>query len=717
MIELQPNTLYTDIDNNRKIRLLYCMARNRSEGERVVYVIRADGGATMPYEEAYETFVDLIEEGIYQKIEEPAIRLPISPTKKQREAAEQAWKLIGGFVSDEPLCYIKKNRARFIAQKAKEVGCQRTKISRLLHRYWEGGMTRDALIPQYDKRGGEGDSTRFKAQSLGRKVQKQTDNLRITIGEKERNQIKYVVDKYYNAHTKYNYRGCYQELLNRFYRNEDGSYAPAYPTYEQFYYHARKIVDPESRIGKKKYAQNYRGLPGRGANALIGPGSLAQMDSTILDCTLVLPGPGRKVIGRPTLYIMVDVFSRLIMGFYLTIADPSWECAKNLLYNVAMDKVEFCAQNGVNIEQDEWPCAGLPRKILTDNGECGKRNGDLIPLGVGIELQTASSYRPDMKGAVERCFRMINEMVRMWLPGGVQPDAQERGVRDYRRDACLTVSEMRKVIIRCICACNHRTMEAYPQDAADLQVSGVVPMPVDIWQWGIGHRGGALRSCSQEWLKYYLLTQGKARITAQGIRFRGLYYTCQSAVREGWFATARQKSTWEVQVSYDPNRLDQIYIYLEETKGPERCDRILRDDEKYQGYSLMEYMAANDKLKGIIAKGKAESERYQAAAQQEIRKIAECATRRMASEPERRAPVKNVRRNRQEAQRAEQEQMTKEVPVLEQKIPEIHPEQVARQVPLKEDKQSVHYSLYSMQEKTLENDSLLTGWGSDDDEI
>lgn len=252
---------------------------------------------------------------------------------------------------------------------------------------------------------------------------------------------------------------------------------------------------------------------------------------------------------------------------------------------------------------------------------------------------------------------MINEMVRMWLPGGVQPDAQERGVRDYRRDACLTVSEMRKVIIRCICACNHRTMETYPQDAADLQVSGVVPMPVDIWQWGIGHRGGALRSCSQERLKYYLLTQGKARITAQGIRFRGLYYTCQSAVREGWFATARQKSTWEVQVSYDPNRLDQIYIYLEETKGPERCDRILRDDEKYQGYSLMEYMAANDKLKGIIAKGKAESERYQAAAQQEIRKIAECATRRMASEPERRAPVKNVRRNRQEAQRAEQEQI------------------------------------------------------------
>lgn len=61
--------------------------------------------------------------------------------------------------------------------------------------------------------------------------------------------------------------------------------------------------------------------------------------------------------------------------------------------------------------------------------------------------------------------------------------------------------------------------------------------------------------------------------------------------------------------------------------------------------------------------------------------------------------------------------MTKEVPVLEQKIPEIHPEQVARQVPLKEDKQSVHYSLYSMQEKTLENDSLLTGWGSDEDEI
>ena len=711
MIELQPNTLYLDTEKQMQIRLLYCLSNFKGKKEHVAYVIRVDGGASMPYEAEYDTFAQFVEDGTYQRIDEPPVRLPIKLTKKQTEAAEEAWKLIGGFVTDEPRCYIKKLRARFISQKAEETGCQRTKISRLLHRYWEGGMTRDALIPQYDKRGGEGDAGRLVKKPLGRKSKKVTDNLRMTVGEKERQEIQHVVDKYYNAHTKYNYRGCYQELLNLFYRNEDGSYAPAYPTYEQFYYHARKMVDPESRIGKKKYAQNYRGLPGRGANALIGPGSLAQMDSTILDCTLVLPGTGRKVIGRPTLYIMVDVFSRLVMGFYLTIADPSWECAKNLLYNVAMNKAEFCAQNGVDIEPDEWPCAGLPQKILTDNGECGKRNGDLIPLGVGIELQTASSYRPDMKGAVERCFRMINERVRMWIPGGVQPDAQERGVQDYRREACLTVQEVRQVIIQCILELSHRTMEEYPQDAADLQGSGVVPMPVNIWQWGISHRGGALRACSQELLKYYLLTQGKARVTAQGIRFKGLHYTCQTAVKENWFAIARQKSSWEVSVSYDPNCLDQIYVHLPETKCAETCNRILRDEEKYQGYSMMEYMTANGELKELVAKGKAESERYQAAAQQKIREIAEGAVRRMADEPERRAPVKGVRKNRKEAQRAEQEQ--KQASVLESGLPEIKPQQVARPVPTSRDT----WHRASKPSPSRENDLLLTGWGSDDDEI
>ena len=175
------------------------------------------------------------------------------------------------------------------------------------------------------------------------------------------------------------------------------------------------------------------------------------------------------------------------------------------------------------------------------------------------------------------------------------------------------------------------------------------------------------------------------------------------------------KSSWEVSVSYDPNCLDQIYVHIIETKRAETCNRILRDEEKYQGYSMMEYMTANGELKELVAKGKAESERYQAAAQQKIREIAEGAVRRMAGEPERRAPVKGVRKNRKEAQRAEQEQ--KRTSVLESGLPEIKPQQVARQVPTKEDTQSEHDALNPLQEKILEKDLLLTGWGSDDDEI
>ena len=55
--------------------------------------------------------------------------------------------------------------------------------------------------------------------------------------------------------------------------------------------------------------------------------------------------------------------------------------------------------------------------------------------------------------------------------------------------------------------------------------------------------------------------------------------------------------------------------------------------------------------------------------------------------------------------------------MLESGLPEIKPQQVARQVPTKEDTQSEHDALNPLQEKILEKDLLLTGWGSDDDEI
>ncbi len=49
---------------------------------------------------------------------------------------------------------------------------------------------------------------------------------------------------------------------------------------------------------------------------MAGPGSRYEIDATIADVYL-LSADRQRVIGRPTLYVVVDVFSRMVAGFYI----------------------------------------------------------------------------------------------------------------------------------------------------------------------------------------------------------------------------------------------------------------------------------------------------------------------------------------------------------------------------------------------------------------
>ncbi|WP_164907503.1 hypothetical protein [Clostridium septicum] len=48
-----------------------------------------------------------------------------------------------------------------------------------------------------------------------------------------------------------------------------------------------------------------------------GPGSLYQIDATVADVYLVSEFNRNWIIGRPVLYMVLDSFSRMIVGFML----------------------------------------------------------------------------------------------------------------------------------------------------------------------------------------------------------------------------------------------------------------------------------------------------------------------------------------------------------------------------------------------------------------
>lgn len=491
------------------------------------------------------------------------------------------------FVTDIPDCYDSKIRSRFLTAKCKETGLTRTQIQRYLYRYWAGGMTKHALCPQYNKRGAPG-KARQSTKRLGRPIQYPRNNPGLQIGPKERAFIKEAIEKHYTKHTKYSFRYAYQEMLKAHYTDTvTGTLAEAYPTENQFRYHAQQFVDVKKRVGSVVYNKDMRGITGSSRQDADGPGDLYQIDTTIADVYLVAHDDRQAIVGRPQLYFVTDVFSRMIVGFYTCLESASWDTARAALLNTFSDKVHLCHQYGIEITEDQWPCKGLPRALAVDNGELISKASNAIIDGLGITVKNEPAWRPDLKGIVESRFRLLNLATKAKLPGSVLPDFQQRGAPDYRMDAILTLTEFTQVVIHFILEHNSRSMGQHPQPMPDLLKDNVPPIPLALWRWGIRYRAGNLRQVAPELLQIALSQRDQATVTARGIKFHSLYYQCPTALTENWFSKARTKHSWKIDIAYQPNAMDCIY-WLKGNGTHEVCVRTGDSSQLYIGNTLEE---------------------------------------------------------------------------------------------------------------------------------
>lgn len=244
----------------------------------VISLLKKD---TLPYECTLDDLEEALEDGKAVLSKDYPVAFFSNPTENQQAAAERNWKIIGAFVQDIPDCYDKKVRSRFIASKSRETGLQRKQIQRLLYRYWAGGMSIHALYPQYEKRGGPG-KPRSSEKMLGCPLKYETNNQRLAIRETELEYIREAITKYYTKHTKYSYRYAYRQMIKEHYTNPDtGLLFEAYPTENQFRYHAGQFVDEKKRAGYVKYNKDMRGILGSSRQEADGPGAVYQIDATV----------------------------------------------------------------------------------------------------------------------------------------------------------------------------------------------------------------------------------------------------------------------------------------------------------------------------------------------------------------------------------------------------------------------------------------------------
>ena len=395
------------------------------------------------------------------------------------------------------------------------------------------------------------------------------------------------------------------------------------PTLRQFRYWYSKTYGSKEKItarkGQKQYNLNHRAVLGKSDAGIRGPGAQYQIDATVGDIYLISQFNRASIIGRPIIYSVVDVFSRMIVGMYIGLEGPSWTGSMMALANAATSKVAYCADYGVAITENEWPCRHIPDTVLADRGEMESKSVETLINALNVRVDNTPAFRADMKGIVEKWFDTINTMVMAFLPGHVKPDMAQRGGNDYRLDAVLDIRQFTKIVIQFVLSHNNEHfMETYVRNEGMI-ADCIEPIPIKLWNWGIAHSSGGLRSVTEEAVKLFLMPADTALVTAKGIKFKGMHYICGQAVQEHWFETARAKGSYKVDVSYDPRDMTRIYIRNTGAQLLEQCqladweikwnkkslDEILRQkaDERAlaNGYSGSELQARID-LHGEIEK-------------------------------------------------------------------------------------------------------------------
>ena len=377
----------------------------------------------------------------------------------------------------------------------------------------------------------------------------------ISLTQDEKN-MRWGLNKFYFSYQRHSLKTAYTMMLKAKYCDASGELVAEYPTFNQFRYFYRKRRNKQtyyiSRNGLTNYQRNNRPLLGDGIQEYAKAPGMGMLDSTVCDIYLVNESGG--IVGRPILTACIDAYSSLCCGYSL-----SWEggmySLRQLMLNVIADKQELCQKYGINIDRQEWDSSMCPGILVTDQGteymsSCFEQITEL-----GVKVINLPVYRPELKGNVEKFFSIIQDLFRPYLKGKgvIMPDFQERGAYDYRKDACLTLKQFEKVLIRCILYYNsQRIIEKFPYTDDMLQAK-IPPHANDIFKYGMKLEGVSLIKMDKRQLMLVLLPRTTGKFKRNGLIVNNVRYKNTNYAEE-------YLSGGEVEVAYNPD--DSSFIWL-----------------------------------------------------------------------------------------------------------------------------------------------------------
>ena len=310
---------------------------------------------------------------------------------------------------------------------------------------FESNPTLSALIPQTKKRGPK-----------EKRLPKDTNEI-----------INDILEGYYLKKQKHSFKRTYMKIKQACIH--ENTPVPSENTVRN----RIKEIDPmymlKRRENYKTALSQYGDFSGEFKNGNY-PLDVYQIDHTPLDIILV-DDLRRLPIGRPYLTLAIDVYSRMVAGFFLSFQGPGFFNVGQCLYQCFLPKERYLKKLHID---GEWPIYGTPRVIHVDNGaELVGTEVQRVCEEYGISIEKRPVARPQFGGHVERIFGTINKEIHN-LHGATFSNVKERGSYDSEKQASLTIKELEKWLTQYIVNIYHKTYH-----------NGIETTPLQRYQFGI----------------------------------------------------------------------------------------------------------------------------------------------------------------------------------------------------------------------------------------
>lgn len=542
-----------------------------------------------------------------------------------------------------------------------DLGIQRDAAWRAIRRFLQSGLDMAAIVDGRSLRSGKRNPYKYSKKTghptmnaLGKGVPL-TDEIRTYFDEAIKD---FLIGR---AKTK---KDAYMTMIEKHFINEEEtptgirvSVLPdnLRPTLKQFLNYTRVRV-PQEEIDKAKTSareqrNNKRLLLSDNLQGVMGPGDLWEVDECEIDLSLVSVENPSVTVGRPIVYVMIDVYTRMIVAYSVAFDNNSVLGITNCFLNLLDDKQELCNRFGIQIGADEWPSKILPLRLRSDYGaEYISHAMDTICCKLGVAKELVSPATGSLKGQVEQVFHQIHAAQISLLEG--KGLIEKRHDSNHHQEAALNIQEFEAVLLTYIVGHNRKYMEKYPL-TKDMRQQNVEPRPIDLWKYGVSLNGSPRPITNEVMFRHSLLLPVKASVGRAGITFKGLFYINlqdEALLRDMYLASTHGKKKLE-SACIDPRNISHLYYIREGKLMTASLNYKKTGMKEYEGMTLSEYNALHNKKKDDDAIGRETNLQMDIAIRDRQAKIVSEAQKRHLS-----PSTENLRANRAAEKKARAQQ-------------------------------------------------------------